>query len=81
LMESFIQYCQAQKIPVPPPFYRAKHKLAEIDDFPTHPVPDRDEPEFDGEAYAKKLNEMLEARWAKEKAAKEAPFPSHPIPD
>jgi hypothetical protein len=27
LMESFIQYCQAKKIPVPPPFYRAKHRM------------------------------------------------------
>jgi len=27
LMESFIQYCQAQKIPVPPPFYQAKHAI------------------------------------------------------
>ncbi len=43
LMESFIQYCQAQKIPVPPQFYRAKHKLdAEDDGFPTHEVPDRE---------------------------------------
>jgi hypothetical protein len=47
LMESFIQFCQAQKIPVPPPFYRAKHKMdAEDDGFPTHEVPDRPESSY-----------------------------------
>jgi hypothetical protein len=41
LMESAIQSCQGKKIPVPPPFYRAKHKMdAEDDGFPTHEIPD-----------------------------------------
>ncbi len=79
LMEIAIQRCQAQGIPVPPPFYQAKRRMeaeAKSDDFPTHPVPG-DEPEFDHEAYAKKLNDELEARWVKEGK----PLPSHPIPD
>jgi hypothetical protein len=39
-------------------------------------------PDWDPNAYAKKLNEALEARWAKEKETKEGKsFPSHPIPD
>jgi hypothetical protein len=54
LMERAIQSCQTQKIPVPPPFYKAKHELeknAEPDEiskvagyreptFPSHLMPD-----------------------------------------
>ena len=72
LMERAIQSCQAKKIPVPLPFFLAKRRLegeAKNDDFPTHPVPDRDgpgPPEWDPNEYAKQLNEEMEARWAKE---------------
>jgi hypothetical protein len=79
VMERGIQHCQQNDIRVPPPFFEAKRRVEgreARDSFPTHPIP-----EFDPEEHAARLNDELEARWAKEREQHKTEFPSHPIPE